>query len=448
MVADVERLPPHNLEAEQSVLGSILLDRDAIIAVDPYLKPSDFYQPGHGVVYQAMAELYRRREPTDVLTLSDELSRRGQLEELGGVPFLATLMDSVPTAVHVEYYARIVERNATMRRLIDAGAAIVGIGYKEDMEVGDAIDLAERTIFDVAQDRSTADFVQISSLIEDIFDRIDSIQENRAAAVGVPTGFSELDKLTGGLQNSDLVIIAARPSVGKTSLALSMAHAAAVDHKRTVGIFSLEMQAEQVVQRILAMDSGVNLQKFRVATLNDNDWQSLGRSFGKIGEAPIFIDDTPMSGVVEIKSKARRLMAEHGLDLIIVDYLQLMESRRTENRVQQIAEISRGLKALARELNVPVVALSQLSRAIESRQDHRPMLSDLRESGAIEQDADLVVFLHRPSRYSENIDQDERDVVELVIAKHRNGPIGTVRVRFFDSTTRFSDFQVMPDPGL
>ena len=448
MVTEVERLPPHNIEAEQSVLGSILLDRDAVITIAPFLRSEDFYQPANGIVFQAMLDLYQRREPTDLLTLSDELTRRGQIDDVGGLPFLATLMDAVPTAVHVEYYARIVERTSTLRRLIDAGAAIVGIGFREDLEVEVALDQAERTIFDVAENRTRADFVRIQSALEAFFDKLDSLQENRSEIVGVPTGFSQLDKLTGGLQKSDLIVVAARPSVGKTSLALSIAHEAAVTHGRIVGVFSFEMSSEQVVQRILSMDSGVDLYKLRNGRIIDQEWESLSRSFGRVAEAPIFVDDSPSGGVTDIKSKARRLMAEHGLDLIIVDYLQMMEGQRSENRVQQIAEISRGLKSLARELDIPVIALSQLSRAIEARQGHRPMLSDLRESGAIEQDADIVMFIHRPDRYLDDVDPSEKGVVELIVSKHRNGPTDTVRVQFFERTTHFDDFRIMPEPSL
>ncbi len=446
MVTAVDRLPPHNIEAEQSVLGSILLDRDAIIGIATSLKAEDFYHPANGTVYQAIRDLYERREPTDILTLSDELTRRDQIDQVGGLASLASLIDVVPTAVHVEYYAKIVERTATMRRLIDAGAFIVGLGFRDDLEVQEALDNAERRIFEVAQRRSTTEFIQIQTVIEELFDKLDTLQQDRGSLIGVPTGFSELDKLTGGLQKSDLIIVAARPSFGKSSFALGLAHTAAVLHNRTVGIFSLEMQAEQVVQRILSIETSVEIHTIRVGNISDREWMSLSRALGRVGESPIYIDDSPLLTVMDMKSKCRRLQAEHGLDMVIVDYLQLMQGQRSDNRVQQIAEISRGLKALARELNVPVIALSQLSRAIESRTDHRPMLSDLRESGSIEQDADIVLFIHREDKF--NPETDKKNVAEIILAKHRNGPTDKFQVHFFPKTARFSTMETINDPGF
>jgi replicative DNA helicase len=446
MVAAVDRLPPHNIEAEQSVLGSILLDRDAIIRIATSLRSEDFYHPANATIYQAIRDLYERREPTDILTLSDELGRREQIDQVGGLAYLASLMDAVPTAVHVEYYARIVERTATLRRLIDAGASIVSIGFRDDLDVEDALDMAERTVFDVAQRRTTTEFVQIQSVIEELFDKLDTLQQDRGSLVGIPTGFVELDRLTGGFQRSDLIIVAARPSFGKSSFALGLAHTAAVHHGKTVGIFSLEMQAEQVVQRILSIETNVDIHKLRVGNISDREWSSLSRALGRVGVSPIFIDDSPTVGVMDIKSKARRLQAEHGLDLVIVDYLQLIQGQRSENRVQQIAEISRGMKALARELNVPVIALSQLSRAIENRTGHRPMLSDLRESGSIEQDADIVLFIHREDKFDP--DTDRKNVAEIILAKHRNGPTDEFSVHFFPKTARFASLQTIQDPGL
>ena len=379
----IERLPPHNVEAEQSVLGSLLIDRDAIIKVAAFLRPEDFYALANGVIYRAILDLYNRREPTDFVTLSDELQRREQYDQAGGLSYLSSLLTAVPTAVHVEYYARIVERAATLRRLIDAGTEIVDIGFREGLETEEALDAAERAIFAVSQRRQTKDFVSMGDVLDRFFDQIDYLQQNRGEVVGVATGFSDLDQLTGGLQRSDLIIVAARPSMGKTSLALGMAYGAAVGHQKTVGVFSLEMSAEQLVQRVLSMETGVDSHRLRLGQIDDNEWDRISRAFGRLSEAPIFIDDASTSNIMDVRSKARRLQAEQGLDLIIIDYLQLMSARRTENRVQEISEISRGLKSLARELNVPVVALSQLSRAVESRSDHRPMLSDLRESGCL-----------------------------------------------------------------
>ncbi len=435
-----DRLPPHNMEAEQSVLGSLLIDRDAIIRVASYLKGEDFYVSANATVYRAIQDLYNRREPTDFVTLSDELDRRGTLDEIGGVGYLSSLLSAVPTAVHVEYYGRIVERTSTLRRLIDAGTSIVGIGYQDNVDTEDALDSAEQALFQVSQHRTTKDFQSIHDVIDRFFDQLEYLQNNRDELVGVPSGFTDLDRLTGGLQRSDLVIVAARPSMGKTAFALGVAYGAAVQHGRTVGIFSLEMSAEQLVQRLLSTESGIDSHKIRLGNIDDREWEEISRAFGRLSEAKIFIDDSASAGIMDIRSKARRLQAEQGLDLVIVDYLQLMSGRRSENRVQEISEISRGLKGLARELNVPVVALSQLSRAVESRSDHRPLLSDLRDSGAIEQDADIVMFIYREEKY--DVHSDRKGIAELIVAKHRNGPVDTVNLRFFEATARFADLEL------
>ena len=441
----IERLPPHNTDAEQSLLGSLLIDRDAIIRVASFVKPEDFYHHANGTIYRAVFDLYNKREPTDFITLSDELGRRDQLEAVGGLAYLTSLLNAVPTAVHVEYYGRIVERTATLRRLIDAGARIVAIGYQDGVETEDALDSAEKAIFDVSQKRQTKDFVSIAEVLDRFFDQIDLLQQNRGAVVGVATGFSDLDSLTGGLQKSDLIILAARPSMGKTSMALGMAYGAAVSHGHTVGIFSLEMSADQLVQRLLSMETGIDSHRLRLGQIDDGEWDRISRAFGRLAEAKIYIDDQAGAGVMDVRSKARRLQAEHGLDLVVVDYLQLMSGRRSENRVQEISEISRGLKGLARELNVPVIALSQLSRAVESRADHRPMLSDLRESGSIEQDADIVMFIYREDKYEE--ESEKKGIAEIIVAKHRNGPVGSINLRFFDRTARFADLELYREPG-
>src|SRR5215217_1097183 len=434
----VERLPPHNIEAEQSVLGSLLIDRDAVIRIASYVKPDDFYISANGRVYQAILDLYNRREPTDFVTLSDELERKGQLDDIGGIGYLSSLLNAVPTAVHVEYYGRIVERTATLRRLIDAGTRIVGIGYREDGALEDALDAAERALFEVSQKRTTRDFVSIAEVLDRFFDQIEYLQQHRGDVVGVPTGFADLDQLTGGMQRSDLIILAARPSVGKSALALGLAYGAAVQHGKTVGIFTLEMSAEQLVQRLLSTETGVDSHRLRLGQIDDSEWERISRALGRLSEANIFIDDSANVALMDVRSKARRLQAEHGVDMIIIDYLQLMSSnRRSDNRVQEISEISRGLKGLARELNVPVIALSQLSRAVETRSDHRPMLSDLRESGSIEQDADIVMFIYRDDKYDEN--SEKKGIAELIVAKHRNGPVGSVNLRFFERTARFAD---------
>lgn len=440
----IERLPPHNIEAEQSVLGSLLIERDAIIKVAAYLKADDFYINANGSIYQAVLDLYNKREPTDFITLSDELDRRGLLDDVGGVTYLSSLLNTVPTAVHVEYYGRIVERQATRRRLIDAGTRIVGIGFQDEVDTEEALDAAERELFDVSQKRQTKDFQSISDVIDRYFDQIDYLQQHRGDVVGVPTDYKDLDQLTGGLQRSDLLILAARPSMGKTAFALGVAYGAAVQHGRSVGIFSLEMSADQLVQRLLATETGVDSHRLRLGIIDDTEWDRISRAFGRLSEASIFIDDSANASIMDVRSKARRLQAEKGLDLLIIDYLQLMSGRRSENRVQEISEISRGLKGLARELNIPVVALSQLSRAVETRADHRPMLSDLRESGSIEQDADIVMFIYRDEKYDEN--SDKKGIAELIVAKHRNGPVGSINLRFFEQTARFADLELYREP--
>lgn len=444
MVDTLEKLPPHNMEAEQSVLGSLLIDRDAVIRIASFLKPFDFYSGGNGLIYEAILDLYNRRVPPDFVTVVDELTRRDRLQDVGGITYLTDLINTVPTAVHIEYYGRIVERTATLRRLIDAGASIINIGYDDSIEVDEALDRSERAIFGVSQLRTVRDFVGIGQVLETYFDKLDTIQQNRGEVVGVPTGYADMDKLTGGLQRSDLVILAARPAVGKSSLQLGITHNAAVKHGKTIGIFSLEMSAEQLVQRLLSMETGVDSHRLRLGLIDDSEWDQISRAFGRLAEASIYIDDTPGISIMEVRSKARRLFAERGLDLIIIDYLQLLSGRHTENRVQEISEISRSLKGLARELNIPVLALSQLSRAVESRTDHRPMLSDLRESGSIEQDADIVMFIYREEMYDK--ETEKKGIAEVIVAKHRNGPTGTVHLRFFDRTARFADLELYLEP--
>jgi len=435
----LDRLPPNNSEAEQSVLGSLLIDREAIVRVRPSLNPEDFYRGAHREIYAAIVDLYDKREPADLTTLPDELQRRGRLDDVGGLSYLTTLLSIVPTAAHVEYYAGIVKREATRRRLIDAGSTIVTIGYNDDLELVDALDKSEKLIFDVSQDRLERDFQPIAHFLDAFFERIDFVQQHRGELVGVPTGFADLDRMTGGLQQSDLIIVAARPGVGKSSLALTMASNAAENGKH-IGIFSLEMSGEQLVQRLLAMDTGVDSQRLRLGYVDDDEWPAISRSLGKLASAPIYIDDTPAISIVELRSKARRLQAESGVDMIIVDYLQLMRGGRSDNRVQEVSEITRSLKELARELNVPLVALSQLSRAVESRAEKVPILSDLRESGSIEQDADIVMFIYREELYDS--ETEKKGIAEIHIAKHRNGPMGVINLRFFNSLTKFADLEV------
>jgi replicative DNA helicase len=382
----VEKLLPQNVEAEAGVLGSLLIDPDAIFQVSEFLHPDDFYRDSHRSIFEAVVDLYEAGGPTDLITLTDELARRDKLEEIGGAGFLSSLANQVPTSANVEYYARIVERTATLRRLIHAAGQIAGIAYNEP-EAATALDEAERLVFSVSQRYVHDEFEHIRDTLREYIDKLDQLHENRGSIVGIPTGFHDLDKITGGLQKSDLIILAARPSLGKTAMALSLAHNTCVKHKNTVALFSLEMSKEQLVARILSMDAMVDSQRLRNGYIDDDEWERISESVGRLSEANIYIDDTPGISLAEMRSKARRLMMDQGFDLLIVDYLQLMQGSGGgighENRVQQISEISRGLKILARELNVPVLALSQLSRAVESRNDKHPQLSDLRESGCL-----------------------------------------------------------------
>jgi len=397
---------PHNLEAEQSVIGSLLLDRDAIIAVSQSLRPDDFYLEAHRTIYGVMVDLYEKRQPADYVTITDELDRRDMLDRVGGRGYLPNLAAAVPTAIHAQYYAEIVSRLAVLRRLIDAGQRIVSVGYDDGNSAEEAIDRAERALFDVAQRRNTHGFTSIREVLASFLDRLDYIHENRGAVAGVPSGFVDLDRLTGGLQRSDLIILAARPAVGKTGLALSICHTTAVKYKSRVAIFSLEMGAEQLVQRMLCMEGGLDSSKLRTGHIDENEWGRLIQAAATLAETDVYIDDSANVSTLEMRSKARRLHSERPLDLIIVDYLQLMQGGATasENRVQEISKISRELKGLARELNVPVLSLSQVSRAVDARADHKPMLSDLRESGCLAGDA--PVYLPDSGTY--------RPIVELV----------------------------------
>jgi replicative DNA helicase len=435
----IERSLPFDLEAEQAVLGSLLIDPEAIIALAPQLRPDDFYHEAHAHIYGAALALYERREPIDLVTLSSELERQGKLQQVGGTAYLADLVAAVPTAAHAEHYASAVRRSSLLRKLIQAGARIAALGYEEQLPVDEVLDRAEQILFEVARRRQHQDFVSLRTLLEQYFDKMDYLHQHRGQIVGVPTGFHDLDLLTGGLQKSDLIILAARPSAGKTALALSIAHHVA-SRGIPVAIFSLEMNREQLVQRLLALETGLDTQRLRLGYIDDDEWVELMKGFGRLAEAPIFIDDTPAISSMELRSKARRIKAEEDVQLIIVDYLQLMQSQRSDNRVQEISEISRSLKALARELDIPIIALSQLSRAVEARNPHIPVLADLRESGSIEQDADIVMFIYREEMYDPNT--DKKGIAEVIVAKHRNGPTGTVPLRFFQRTTRFADLEV------
>lgn len=435
-----DRLLPQNLEAEQAVLGSLLIDRSAITRVATFLRPLDFYSREHVDLFEAMLDLYRENQPSDVITLSDYLERRGQLDRIGGLMYLNQLAAIVPTSLNVEHYGHIVERLGVLRRLIDAGSKIAAVGYDEANSQERAIEKAEELLFDVSRSRLGRDFLSIRTLLDLYYQKLDYIHDHRGNITGVSTGFVDLDKITGGLQASDLVILAARPAMGKSSLVLNIAHAAAVKSRSTVGIFTLEMSGEQLVQRLLAMEAQIDSQRLRTGYITEDEWGSLTEAIGVLSEIPIYIEDSPNITIAEMRSKARRLHMERGLDLLIVDYLQLMQGGSRENRVQEISEISRALKGLARDLNIPVLAVSQLSRAPDQRPNHQPMLSDLRESGSIEQDADVVLFIYRDKIY--NQETEHPNVADVIIAKHRNGPTGLIHLFFKDNQTRFLDLAV------
>jgi len=439
-----EKMAPHNIEAEEAVLGSLLIDPDAILRVASFLRPDDFYREKNGWVYEAILDLHERREPPDFVTLCDELKRQERLEEVGGPAYITSLIEAVPTAIHVEYYGHIVERTAILRRLIGAAGQIAGLAYQEAEDVDEVVDRAEQILFGISERRLTREMVPIKQVIKDYYDRIDYLYRHRGQPIGIPTSFRDLDKILGGLQPSDMIIVAGRPGAGKTSLVLSIAHNAAKKFNQRVALFSLEMSAEQVVQRLISAETGIDSQRLRLGEIEDDEWPLFVQAAGVLSDLPIFIDDTPSLSALQMRTKARRIHAEYGLDLVIVDYLQLMQGdRRAENRVQEISNISRALKALARELNVPVLAVSQLSRAVESRPNKRPILSDLRESGSLEQDADVVMCIYRDVMY--NPDTDTPKVAEIIIRKQRNGPIGMVPLFFKERLAQFAEVELMSE---
>ena len=432
------RIPPQNLEAETSLLGSILIEKDAIIRVADIVTTEDFYTERHALIYAAIMDLYEGRQPIDIVSLSNKLSEAGELEHAGGSAYVAELTSAVPTAAHVVHYASIVAHKATLRRLIAAASNITSFGYDEQTPLDQLLDKAEQTIFEVSQKNLKQNFIPISSILTDSFDRLNEMHSNSDKLRGVPTGFRDLDKLLAGLQNSDLLIVAARPSMGKTTLVMNIAHHVAAKEGIPVGFFSLEVSKEQLIDQLLAIESGIDSWKLRTGALDEDDFPRINEAMAELSEAPLYIDDSAMTNVMEMRTKARRLQAEHGLGLIIIDYLQLISggARTQEGRQQEVSEISRGLKGLARELNVPVIALSQLSRAVESRNPPIPQLSDLRDSGSIEQDADVVAFIYRPWYYDKQADEN---TTEVLVKKHRNGPTGDVELYFHPEQRRFTD---------
>jgi len=435
---DTGRVPPQSTEAEQATLGSMLIDSDAITTALDILSPGDFYKEAHRVIFETIVSMYEKGEAIDLVTVTEELRRRDKLDLVGGIPYIASLASVVPTAANVHYYAGIVKEKSIYRGLVKAGTSIAAIGYEGAEDVDDALDQAEQMIFSLSQRRSADGVADIKAVLMDTFERIETLYETKGRGTGVPTGFKDLDTMLTGLQPSDLIIIAARPSMGKTSLALNIASHVALNENLPVMIFSLEMSREQLAMRLLSAEARVDGQRLRRGQLADEDWQKLSYGLGRLSEAPLYIDDSPTLTALDIRARSRRLKAEAGLGLIVIDYLQLIQGKaRSENRQQEIAEITRSLKALARELRVPVVALAQLSRAVETASERRPLLSHLKESGEIETAADVVAFIYREDYYNANT--QKKNVAEIIIAKQRNGPTGSVELMWRREFTRFEN---------
>ncbi|BFH65988.1 MULTISPECIES: replicative DNA helicase [Paenibacillus] len=437
-----DRIPPQNLEAEQAVLGAILLQSEAMITAMERVQPEDFYDASHQLIYEAMIQLGEENQPVDLVTLTSRLQDKGQLEDVGGVSYLAKLAHAVPTAANVEYYAQIIEEKSMLRRLIRTATQIVSEGYSGGEDVAGMLSDAERRILEISNRRTGSGFIAIRDVLMEVFDRVEVLHQQSGNTTGIPTGFVDLDKMTNGFQRSDLIIVAARPSVGKTAFALNIAQNVAVRANETVAIFSLEMSAPQLVNRMICAEANLDANLMRTGDFKtDEDWAKLTMGIASLAEAEIYIDDTPGITVADIRSKCRRLKKEKGLGMIVIDYLQLIQGRGKagENRQQEVSEISRTLKQIARELMVPVIALSQLSRGVEQRQDKRPMMSDLRESGSIEQDADIVAFLYRDDYY--NQETEKKNIIEIIIAKQRNGPVGTVELVFLKNFNKFVNYE-------
>lgn len=433
------KLPPQNIEAEQSVLGSLLIDKDTIPKVVEILHPESFYREAHHWIYQAIINLFQKNEPIDLVTVTDELSSIGKLDAVGGRVYVSDIINSVPTSANVEYYAKIVEDKAVLRELISQGSQMVTEAFKDDIEVDNVLDTAQKSIIDIAQKKIRQGFSKIKDLLDEVMKRMEETYDHGSHITGVPSGYIDLDELTGGFQQADLIVVAGRPSMGKTALALNIAQNVGIRHNLPVAIFSLEMSKEALTQRILCSEAEIDSSHLKSKNLHDHEWKKLGRALGRLSEAPIYVDDTPSLSPLELRAKARKLQMEHGISMIIVDFMQLMRGaqRRYENRTQEVSDISRAIKAIARELNVPVVALSQLSRAVEQRQDQIPRLSDLRESGEIEQVSDLVLFIHREAYYDRT--SDKGNLAQLILAKQRNGPTGVVELTFRKEITKFGN---------
>lgn len=436
------KLPPQNIEAEVSVLGSIMIDKSAISKVADLLEPDDFYYPKHQKIFQAAIDLYRASEPIDIITLTARLKELNLFKEVGGASYLAFLVEEVPTSLHIENYAKIVKKKRVLRELIDVAARIMELGYNEQDEIENVVEEAEKMVFAISQKSTQKDFLHVESLLKEAFERIDKIHSGGDVLRGIPTGFVDLDNVLGGLQKSDLIILASRPSFGKTTIALDMARNASLRHKIPAAIFSLEMSKDQLIDRLLAAEADVSLWKLRTGKLSmkgeNNDFIKLQGSFSTLSQADIYIDDSGASTITQMRAMTRRLQAQKNIGLLIIDYLQLMRSaQKSDNRVQEISEISRSIKLMSRELDIPIIAISQLSRAVEHRHDFRPRLSDLRESGSLEQDADVVMFIHREEKYKK--DTDQKNIAEIIVAKHRNGPTGEIKLYFNDQSVRFEN---------
>lgn len=438
------KIPPQNLEAERSVLGAMLLDKEAVVQVAEFLIPDHFYSPQHSDIYEAVVRLFEEGLPIDIVTLSDKLKAHKKLRRIGGRAYLTELVEAVPTSAHVEEYGQIVKSLSMRRRLISAASKISEIARAEDRDVTDVLDESEQKLFAISQESMRVRFKHVRDLLKNAYERAESVDQDSGTLAGVPSGFKVVDNLFGGFQPSDMIILAARPSVGKTALALDIARHASVVAKKKVAFFSLEMSDTQLMDRMLGMQARVPFWDLRMGKLKDESFERLADAMGQLAEADIFIDDKPGQSVMEIRTKTRRLQLEHGVDLVLVDYLQLMHSRRLENRVQEVSEISLAMKNLARELKIPVIVLSQLNRAVESRADRIPQLSDLRDSGSIEQDADIVMFLSREDQY--NPDTDRKGVADLIVAKHRNGPTGRYELAFVKELGSFRNLEKRRDP--
>ena len=437
------KMPPQNLEAEMSVLGALMVDQKAIIKIVDALTAEDFYHPSHRKIFEAMLDLFKKNDPVDLLSVSARLKEKNNLEEIGGNSCLAELVNSVPTASNIEHYADIVRKKSVLRNLIEASSHISQLGYQEEEDVDTILDSAEKKIFSISQRSLRQNFFSVKSALAQAWERIEDLHKNKGKLRGVRTGFRELDGILSGLQKSDLIVLAARPSIGKTALALDIARSVAINEKLPVGLFSLEMSIEQLTDRFISAEARVDLHKLRTGRLSEEngDFTNIQHALGKLSGAPIYVDDEGSNTILQMRAMARRLQAEHGLGLLVVDYLQMIHPQRgvIDNMVQHITEVSRSLKALARELNVPVLALAQLSRAVEQRHPPIPRLADLRDSGSIEQDADVVMFIYREDRYKE--DSEKQNQVEITVAKHRNGPLGKVKLYFNQNITSFSDLE-------